>query len=79
MSYKTFQRRCKAETPNLIKTDKFMFYVTDKIDFTGEDYIKPESYVIASFNAEYVYARNLVRLADISRLSSPKSLTYLVK
>ena len=41
MSYKTFQRRCKAETPNLIKTDKFMFYVTDKIDFTGEDYIKP--------------------------------------
>ena len=41
MSYTTFKRRCKAIRPSLIKTDKFMFYVTDKIDFIGEDYILP--------------------------------------
>lgn len=41
MTYKTFQRKCRADKPSLIKTDKFMFYVTDKIDFIGEDYILP--------------------------------------
>ena len=39
MTYKTFQRKCRANKPSLIKTDKFLFYVTDKVDFTGEDYI----------------------------------------
>ena len=39
MTYKTFQRKCRATKPSLIKTDKFLFYVTDKVDFTGEDYI----------------------------------------
>lgn len=37
ISYKTFQRRCKTEKPSLLKADKFLFYVTDKIDFNGED------------------------------------------
>lgn len=43
MTYKTFQRKCRADKPSLIKTDKFMFYVTDKIDFIGEDYILPSA------------------------------------
>lgn len=37
MSYSTFKRRCNSEKPNLIETNKFLFYVTTKIDFTGED------------------------------------------
>lgn len=37
ISYTTFKRRCKAEKPSLIKADKFLFYVTDKIDFNGEN------------------------------------------
>lgn len=37
MSYKTFQRRCNSEKPSLIETNKFLFYVTSKVDFTGED------------------------------------------
>lgn len=41
LCYKTFQRKCRSEKPSLIKTDKLMFYVTDKVDFTGEDYINP--------------------------------------
>ena len=40
MSYKTFQRRCKADKPSLIKTEKFTFYVTDKADFEGPDFIE---------------------------------------
>ena len=40
MSHSTFKRRCKAEKPSLIKTDKMSFYVTNKIDFEG-----PEHYV----------------------------------
>lgn len=40
MSYKTFQRRCKAAKPSLIETEKFTFYVTDKADFEGPDYIE---------------------------------------
>ena len=43
MTYKTFQRKCRAAKPSLIKTDKFIFYVTDKVDFTGEDYILPSA------------------------------------
>lgn len=43
MTYKTFQRKCRAAKPSLIKTDKFLFYVTDKVDFTGEDYILPSA------------------------------------
>lgn len=43
MTYKTFQRKCRADKPSLIKTDKFLFYVTDKVDFTGEDYILPSA------------------------------------
>lgn len=39
MSYKTFQRRCKAEKPSLIETTKFMFYVTNKVDFSGPESI----------------------------------------
>ncbi len=39
MNYKTFQRRCRSDKPSLVKTDKFIFYVTDKVDFIGEDYI----------------------------------------
>lgn len=37
MSYKTFQRRCNAEKPSLIETEKFTFYVTSKADFTGPE------------------------------------------
>jgi hypothetical protein len=37
MSYTTFKRRCKAEKPSLIESDKLAFYVTDKIDFDGPD------------------------------------------
>ena len=37
MSYKTFQRRCNAEKPSLIETERFTFYVTKYIDFTGPD------------------------------------------
>lgn len=40
ISYTTFKRRCKADKPSLIKTEKFTFYVTDKVDFEGPDYIK---------------------------------------
>ena len=43
MTYKTFQRKCRADKPSLIKTDKFLFYVTDKVDFTGKDYILPSA------------------------------------
>lgn len=43
MTYKTFQRKCRAAKPSLIKTDKFLFYVTDKVDFTGKDYIIPSA------------------------------------
>ena len=39
MSYSTFKRRCRATKPSLIKTDKFLFYVTDKVDFNGENII----------------------------------------
>ena len=35
MSYKTFQRRTKSIS--VIKTDSFIFYVTDKIDFSGPE------------------------------------------
>lgn len=37
MTYKTFQRRCNLEKPSLIETNKFLFYVTSKIDFSGEN------------------------------------------
>lgn len=37
MSHSTFKRRCNSEKPSLIETDKFLFYVTSKIDFSGED------------------------------------------
>ena len=37
MTYKTFQRRCNSEKPSLIETNKFLFYVTSKIDFNGEN------------------------------------------
>lgn len=37
MSYSTFKRRCNSEKPSLIETNKFLFYVTTKIDFTGEN------------------------------------------
>ena len=40
MSYKTFQRRCNSEKPSLIETNKFLFYVTSKIDFSGENKLK---------------------------------------
>ena len=43
MNYKTFQRRCRSEKPSLVKTDKFIFYVTDKVDFIGEDHILPSA------------------------------------
>ena len=39
MSYKTFQRRCNSDKPSLIETEKFTFYVTNKIDFEGPDHI----------------------------------------
>ena len=35
MSYKTFQRRCKSEKPELVDTGKHRFYVTTKADFEG--------------------------------------------
>lgn len=37
MSHSTFKRRCNSEKPSLIETNKFLFYVTSKIDFSGED------------------------------------------
>lgn len=37
ISFRTFQRRCLAEKPSLIKTDKISFYVTNKIDFEGPE------------------------------------------
>jgi hypothetical protein len=37
MSYSTFKRRCNSEKPHLIETNKFLFYVTSKIDFSGEN------------------------------------------
>ena len=39
ISYTTFKRRCKAEKPSLIVTDKMSFYVTTKVDFVGPDTI----------------------------------------
>lgn len=39
ISFRTFQRRCLAEKPSLIKTDKMSFYVTNKIDFEGPERI----------------------------------------
>ena len=40
MTYKTFQRKCNSEKPSLIETNKFLFYVTSKIDFNGENKLK---------------------------------------
>lgn len=44
ISYTTFKRRCKAEKPSLIKADKLLFYVTDKIDFNGEDVLPSDTF-----------------------------------
>ena len=37
LTYKTFQRKCNAEKPSLIETDKMSFYVTKHLDFVGPD------------------------------------------
>lgn len=46
MSYSTFKRRCNSEKPSLIKTDKFLFYVTTKIDFTGKDKLSTSAFLL---------------------------------